>query len=535
MKIVTRTCLRNLRPLHSLRFHLLIYVAITLCGSPVMAQSSGGKTTNFSLDPKGAYVLTNTNPAPPGIPDLPDAPLIISLASLGVTSGSVISGVPVGDINFCSTNPTCTEQTFPVNLCGVFSSSNTLLPDGGTLNRVPGAIAPDFTTAIPCGTPPTLFGGLPTDIPQDFSLAGEPVTVPKGALYLFIAVNDSFYSDNSDPNGDAAVAITVDSSVCDLGLPDAILPFPGGPNSKDKKPTSMTATFNPTTNGVSTSLSDAAAACGYTGFDWQQSIERWPAPSNLTASSGAVLQAPPSFYDPPPGGYAYFNTSPTFLVFAGAYPFYYNPAAVPDPPITTGDTLNFLDQPKDSILPAGDHMAFRTRLVGLLPDDPSASDTLYEFTWESTYSGATGTGGVSETATVLPDDGSGIGGITITSINGVPQAPPTATCSAVPNILWPPSGKSTQVTVSGTIVAGTSGVMSSTYAVTDEYSQIQPCGNVSVGTTRTYSFPVSLIAARNGNDFDGRTYAIYVRAQDKIGNVGVCAAVVTVPHDLGNK
>jgi len=43
-------------------------------------------------------------------------------------------------------------------------------------------------------------------------LAGEPVTVPNGAAYLFVALTDIFYSDNTDPNGDFGVAITVNSS-----------------------------------------------------------------------------------------------------------------------------------------------------------------------------------------------------------------------------------------------------------------------------------------------------------------------------------
>jgi hypothetical protein len=57
-----------------------------------------------------------------------------------------------------------------------------------------------------------LFDGLPTEIPEDISFIGEPVTVPKGAAFLFIAVNDSFYSDNADPNGDLAIAITTNNS-----------------------------------------------------------------------------------------------------------------------------------------------------------------------------------------------------------------------------------------------------------------------------------------------------------------------------------
>jgi hypothetical protein len=87
--------------------------------------------------------------------------------------------------------------------------------------------------------------------------------------------------------------------------------------------------------------------------------------------------------------------------------------------------------------------------------------------------------------------------------------------------------------VSGTIAPGTqnipeAGIM---YLVTDEYGQIQPRGSVTVSADGSYSFGVPLTAARNGSDLDGRTYTIKVMAIDRIGNVGSCSAVVTVPHD----
>jgi 6-phosphogluconolactonase (cycloisomerase 2 family) len=168
-------------------------------------------TFKFRLDPKGTYLFTNTNPAPPGVPDIPDAPLIIPLASLGIQPGNVISGMAVGDMADCAVGSFCFGEVFNQFTCAVFSTSNTLLSTGGTINRVPGAITPDFTTAFPCSTPTTLNGNLPTDIPQDFALFGERVIVPPGAAYLFVGVIDTFYSDNSDPNGDFGVEITVNS------------------------------------------------------------------------------------------------------------------------------------------------------------------------------------------------------------------------------------------------------------------------------------------------------------------------------------
>ena len=162
-------------------------------------------TIKLPVDPRGTYLLTD-----PG--DAPNPPLIVSLASLGIKPGDVISGVSVGDENACGVGQFCFGELFTPFACGVFSSSNTLLPTGGAINRVPGAIAPNFTTAFPCNTAPTSGGNLPTDIPQDFALFGERVTVPAGAAYLFVAVADIFYADNSDPNGDFGVAITVNTA-----------------------------------------------------------------------------------------------------------------------------------------------------------------------------------------------------------------------------------------------------------------------------------------------------------------------------------
>jgi hypothetical protein len=108
-------------------------------------------------------------------------------------------------------------------------------------------------------------------------------------------------------------------------------------------------------------------------------------------------------------------------------------------------------------------------------------------------------------------------------------------CAAIPNSLWPPNGESVIVTVSGTVTPGTLGVAAggTTYAVVDSEGQLQPSGNFAVGTGGSYSFGVSLIAARNGDDRAGRTYTIMVSARDAMGNLGSCSVKVTVPHDQG--
>lgn len=180
-------------------------------------------------------------------------------------------------------------------------------------------------------------------------------------------------------------------------------------------------------------------------------------------------------------------------------------------------------------------MKFSTSLVGVDNFGNPVAPPLFSWTWNSTFNGTAG--GASQTASLFPiDPGSGTGGATITSINGAPQMPPSVSCAATPSSLWPPNGKSVVVTVSGVVTPGTQTIPPSgtTYAVTDEYGQVQPTGNITLGAGGSYSFGVSLIAARNGNDRDGRAYTIVVSATDNIGNVGSCSAVVTVPHDQGN-
>jgi hypothetical protein len=117
----------------------------------------------------------------------------------------------------------------------------------------------------------------------------------------------------------------------------------------------------------------------------------------------------------------------------------------------------------------------------------------------------------------------------------IDATPPTVSCSVNPNTLWPPNGKAVAVVVSGGFADVTSGVDPSgaTYAVVDEYGQVQPTGGVTLGVGGSYSFAVPLVASRAGNDMDGRTYTIVVRGKDQAGNTGSCSAVVTVPHDQG--
>lgn len=147
-----------------------------------------------SLNSQATYLHTNESTPTP-------APLALRLSDYGFVAGDRIRLEVLGDIDNGPGNDTF---TFTV---GLFSSSDTLLSTS-LLNRVPGALASD---GAPVVTLPTYFGNQATDIAEDFgfdSPDGTLVTVPSGALYLFLAKTDQLYEDNSDPDGDYGVRLT---------------------------------------------------------------------------------------------------------------------------------------------------------------------------------------------------------------------------------------------------------------------------------------------------------------------------------------
>ena len=185
---------------------------------------------------------------------------------------------------------------------------------------------------------------------------------------------------------------------------------------------SITASFTPN-NGFS--LSDAAALCGFSDFDWQQTITSWPRPSPLFQIGNPVaLSAPPPFLDPPPGGYTYEVGGDN------SFPFYYDHNNGELKSHETATTLSFLDTPSDPCLPGGSgagckgktaikgsKLAFTTHLAGV-NFDGTATDLGIGFIWTSTFNGTSG--GVATTKNGLPaDPGSGTGGVTIISVNQI--------------------------------------------------------------------------------------------------------------------
>ena len=264
-----------------------------------------------------------------------------------------------------------------------------------------------------------------------------------------------------------------------------------GGTSADGLPSQTVATFVPENNST---LLDYATACGFTKFDWAQTTILNPGGIFAQDDPSKPLKAPPPFLDPPPSGYTFDFTctslSPRYPPdcdpkglrnqwlsihqpnFASANPFYYSPSDIAtgcaegyepqNGQLTPGCqllietdayTLNFYDAPSNSSCqPPVPCFALKTQLVGLCDvastacNLPGPSAALIEWTWLTNFNGTTG--GIYQVGSNFfpPDPGSGTGGITITSINGVP----------VPTVTVTPSSSSvtTEQTLSVMVVVG---------------------------------------------------------------------------------
>jgi hypothetical protein len=121
-------------------------------------------------------------------------------------------------------------------------------------------------------------------------------------------------------------------------------------------------------------------------------------------------------------------------------------------------------------------------------------------------------------------------------LNNAPfcTSPPVVRLSATPISLWPPNGKIVPVTVSGTISDTGCTIATASYAVNDEYGQVQPSGRVTLGPGGAFSFPVLLQASRFGTDINGRLYTVTVSASNSDNKTSSRSGAVVVPHDQGH-
>jgi hypothetical protein len=209
--------------------------------------------------------------------------------------------------------------------------------------------------------------------------------------------------------------------------------------------TTISATFTPSLDGTQYGIQQAAKLCGFKNFDWIQIITQVPDPSpfyevnpgNATAPIHLTSSSAP-FNDPAQYGYTY---NPNWV----SYPFYWDPNTTVFPwSLSQNETdysLTSYDSPTDPCIAGplgipsnayllssyvralcgnnttarGAQINFTTHLAGI-NSDGSAVDLGIGYTWTSNFNGTFG--GIATTASYGPvDPGSGVGGITITSVN----------------------------------------------------------------------------------------------------------------------
>ena len=154
----------------------------------------------IGIDPQGGFLRAD------GEYDM-HGPLVIDLLARGYAAGDLLHLQVRGThalTMFPDVDPFNSQDIFDF-LGALFSSTDELLgPD--PLHRVPGAIGTDQP---PLHSDPTLMGGRPTDIDEDFQIADTVVRIPAFARFLFIGVPDIFYSDNRDPNRDFGFDLSI--------------------------------------------------------------------------------------------------------------------------------------------------------------------------------------------------------------------------------------------------------------------------------------------------------------------------------------
>lgn len=170
-----------------------IIVCVCLVGGHAMADV-------FSINPQSTYLRKSSYDTGPD-------PIAIKLSDLSfaATPGTMLKLECVGDYSPYGGAANDTRNV----MLGVFSGSDVLLAPS-LLDRVQDAIdaGTDVTTV------PAYFSNQPTDVAQDFRIAGAEfsgivIEVPSGATHLFVSPDDSHFVDNTDQDGDYGIEITL--------------------------------------------------------------------------------------------------------------------------------------------------------------------------------------------------------------------------------------------------------------------------------------------------------------------------------------
>jgi hypothetical protein len=169
-----------------------IFVLLAAIGLTCAGKSAQGNVF-YKLSPTATYLRTSREGPSPNSP--------LNLTQLGILPGMTLRIATVGEFTI-----DCGEVNYRNTATAVFSSSTTVLSSDNQY-RLSGAIdaGDDIVTWV------TMYDGLTTDIPEDFYVGpeGVDVVVPEGALYLFAAGRDDWYSDNLDRDNDFGINIDI--------------------------------------------------------------------------------------------------------------------------------------------------------------------------------------------------------------------------------------------------------------------------------------------------------------------------------------
>jgi hypothetical protein len=251
---------------------------------------------------------------------------------------------------------------------------------------------------------------------------------------------DYFSLENALTTANSPCTQAINNSICDVNGANCGSGKPAVPSitvdAGSGRTTQIQATFIPQGIDPATShkytLAAAAQACGFTNFDWQQTITAWPS-ANLFAIADPTHALVAPFNDPPVSGYTYMQTwvigGIAGPIDAPGVPVYYDPynqarakTANADMTLagqtnTSTNTLSMFDAPANPALPAGMTMNFTTHLVGLgLGPTYPVIDTGMGFTWTSNNNGTTGGIAVTSAPKGTKGDPGGTGGVTVSTV-----------------------------------------------------------------------------------------------------------------------
>lgn len=303
-------------------------------------------------------------------------------------------GAPAFTPPDCNVDNVCVPAKYSLTTTG-FSYAGTNIPLASESGQIVSIVPRDGTLASPlnitAGPVNLQFGALQN--PGDFSTI--PPDVQNGGAATFGAGAYGISADTSYKAVFVNGNVQVSSAAANGTAISAIFTIPFGLNA-----------------------SSAAQIGGFSAFNWVQYVIAAPNLPPLANPTAPPLKLP--FVDPPPGGYQY-ETLPGEQL-PDNYPYYLNQNEIPAPSATF---VQMSDQAKDPHLTAGQDMEFLTALVGVLPGSTPSDplfDLLYTFSWNSTYTGATGS--VQQLSTSTFDDGSGTGGVNVTGLDIDPSTLP---------------------------------------------------------------------------------------------------------------